>query len=75
MLDVEITLDEYTSLKNRKYLNLNSHKYHKSNCFNNLGLSRITELVKLVEEHLNGFGINVNKDIVAIVTDGAEVMK
>ena len=57
---MSITGDEYTSMKNRKYLNLNCHQsINNQAVLTNLGLKRATgslpatKLKKLVEEHLN----------------------
>lgn len=72
-----LTFDEWTSRKNRRYLNINLHsnKQHR-----NLGLVRIQgsssaeHCVNLVEKHLKIFNINIKDDIVAITTDGPNVM-
>lgn len=72
-----LTFDEWTSRKNRRYLNINLHsdKQHR-----NLGLIRIQgsssaeHCVNLVEEHLKIFNINIKDDIVAITTDDPNVM-
>ena len=64
--------------KNRKYINLNCHQTTgTSNCnFTNLGLSRARgSLATLIQEHLNQFEINIYRDVVALVTDAASVIK
>ena len=72
-----LTLDEYTSARNRPYMNLNLH-YGSDPV--NLGMVRIkgsmrAERVKtLVNERLHEFGLKM-EDIVAATTDGASVMK
>lgn len=71
-----LTLDEWTSLKNRRYLNVNVH-FNK--CYINLGLVRIIgsctaeKSVELVNAKLWDFGISAS-DVVASTTDGASVM-
>lgn len=71
------TLDEWTSLKNRRYLNVNLHSIDGK--FFNLGLIRIkkscpAETVKeLMLEKLREFGLAFS-DIIAATTDGAAVM-
>jgi len=73
-----LTLDEWTSAANKRYMNINLHGNGE---IWNLGLSRINGTfsaeaclddvkIKLVE-----FGLNLNKDIFGIGTDGASVMK
>lgn len=73
-----ITLDEWTSRKNRGYLNVNVH--FKDGDFVNLGLERIpwrcpAEVIKsLTEKKLSAFSLKSN-DIVSSTTDGASTMK
>lgn len=73
-----ITLDEWTSRKNRGYLNVNVH--FKDGDFVNLGLERIpgrcpAEVIKsLTEKKLCAFSLK-SKDIVSSTTDGASTMK
>ena len=72
-----VTLDKYTSARNRRYMNLNLH-YGSDPV--NLGMVRIkgsmpVERVKtLVNERLLEFGLKM-EDIVAATTDGVSVMK
>ena len=74
---VTVTLDEYTSNSNRRYMNVNLH--YKSKVWI-LGLTRIfysmpAERAKdILEEKLKEFGIHLNDDVVAVITDGASVM-
>lgn len=71
-----ITLDEWTSLRNRRYLNVNIHFNQK---YINLGLVKIegsctaNKTIELVNSKLSDFGINLS-DVVASTTDGAAVM-
>ncbi|GFU33513.1 BED-type domain-containing protein [Nephila pilipes] len=77
-LRCSLTLDEFTSLKNRRYLNINVH-FNEGEIFN-LGMLRIRgsfsaeNCVKAVETKLKEFGIITEKHIVACVTDGASMM-
>ena len=72
-----VTLDEYTSTRSRKYMNLNLH--YDSDPLN-LGMVRIKSSVpaeraeNVVNERLQEFGLKM-EDIVAATTDGASVMK
>lgn len=74
-----LSFDEWTSLRNRRYLNIN---LHAQNCqFWNLGLVRVKgsmpadKSIWLLEQKLAVYGLNLRKDIVGIMTDGASVMK
>ncbi|GFY34278.1 BED-type domain-containing protein [Trichonephila clavipes] len=73
-----LTLDEFTSLKNRRYLNINVH-FNEGEIFI-LGMLRISgsfsaeNCVKAVETKLQEFGIITEKHIVACVTVGASMM-
>ena len=72
-----ITFDESTSMRNRRYVNIN---VHFQGGFRSLGLVRIqgslnaAKAIKLVEERLQLFDLNLNKDVVATITDGASLM-
>jgi len=74
-----LTFDEWTSIKNRRYLNLNVHATDK--IFWNLGLCRVNgtmpaeKCVNIVDAKLKIYNISLDYDIVAITTDGASVMK
>ena len=73
-----VTLDEYSSLRNKRYLNVNVHSSNGK--FWNLGMigisgKMISEKVReYLELKLGEFGLNLEKDIVCCVTDGASVM-
>ena len=73
-----LTLDKWTSVQNKRYLNIN---IHGNNSFWNLCLIRVwgrfsSEACSNVIVHkLNEFGVNTEKDIVAITTDGCSMMK
>lgn len=72
-----LTMDEWTSIANRRYLNVNINA-HGGASFN-LGLIRIPkscpaeEVKRLMGEKLLEFGLN-QKDVVAATVDGAAVM-
>ena len=72
-----VTLDEYTSTRSRRYMNLNLH--YDSNPLN-LGMVRIKGSIpaerveNLLKERLHEFGLKI-ENIVAATTDGASVMK
>lgn len=73
-----ITLDEWTSKRNHRYLNINIH--HLAEDFN-LGLVPIAgscdaqRTLELVTERLQNFNLNLETDIIAATNDGAAVMK
>lgn len=72
-----LSFDERTSNSNKRYMNINVHSLDN---FWNLGLLRIKVsmtaevCVSLLQEKLAHFGLSLNSDIVAIVTDGPNVM-
>jgi hypothetical protein len=72
-----LTFDEWTSIKNRRYLNVNVHIEDK---FWSLGLARIVvslpaeKCIELVQKVLMQFMLNYDEEIVSIATDGASVM-
>ena len=72
-----IIFDESISMRNRRYMNIN---VHFQGGFCSLGLVRIqgslnaAKAIKLVEERLQLFDLNLNKDVVATITDGASLM-
>jgi hAT family C-terminal dimerisation region len=71
-----LTFDEWTSLRNRRFMNINVHCEIE---FFNIGLVRIfgsmpaTKCVELLKEKLADFGIRLDQ-IVGMTTDGASVM-
>lgn len=80
-LRFSLTLDEWTSSRTKKYVNVILHcapdPYAKSY---NLGLVRIfgsctaTKLLKVVSEHLASFKVNYEQHIVGTTGDGASLM-
>ena len=73
-----VSLDEYTSVNSRRYLNIIVHKGGGS--FWNLGLVKIDgampaeKAVEAVQNKLSEFGLDLEKHVVACVTNGASVM-
>jgi hypothetical protein len=74
-----VSFDEWTSIRNRRYMNVNVHE--GGDRFWNLGLVRAAgtmpaeQCVKLLTKKLEIYGLSLEADIVSIVTDGASVMK
>ena len=72
-----LTTDEYTSGRNRRYVNVN---YHFKGDFFSLGVPRAhgsmpaEKQIELIEARLSKFDLDFAKDIIAISTDGAAVM-
>lgn len=78
MISRNPAFDEWTSTRNRRYMNVNAHDDQDTW---NLGLKRIVgsmdaeKCVKLLEEILSEYGLSLTEDVVAATTDGASVMK
>lgn len=74
---LSITLDEYTSLKNRRYMNVNVHSVES--CWN-LGLIRIVgsmsaqSCFQLLTSKLDEFNISIQNDVIGVTTDGPSIM-
>lgn len=73
-----LSIDEWTSLRNQRYFNLCLH--HAEGVIHNLGLvfisgqCRATETRQIVEDRLREFGLCFEEDIVAVTSDGPNVM-
>lgn len=73
-----LTFDEWTSVRNRRYMVINVHEEGPQ--FWSLGLVRVfgsmpaEKCVELLEAKLKLFGLDLKTDIVGICTDGASVM-
>ena len=73
-----IEFDEWTSLRNRRYLNI--YLYSQCRKVWNLGLFRIQDsftaekVLQMVTDKLKLFNISLEEDVVATVTDGPSVM-
>jgi len=73
-----LTFDEWTSVANKRYMNINVHS--DAGKFWSLGLVRVSgsmpaeKCVQLVEDKLKQHGLSLSRDIVCVTTDGASVM-
>ena len=76
-----LSLDEYTSQRNRRYLNINAHCKDVVDEVFCLGLCRVQGsmpsdiLESKVQNHLKKFNLDLYKDIICATTDGANLMK
>ena len=72
-----ITFYESTSMRNCQYMNM---YVHFQGGFRSLGMIHIqgslnaAKAIKLVEKQLQLFGLDLNKEVVATVTDGASLI-
>jgi hypothetical protein len=72
-----LTFDEWTSTSNKRYMNINIHVAKK---FWSLGLIRINvsmtaeNCIRILKERLEQFDVSLETDVVAIVTDGPNIM-
>lgn len=72
-----LSFDEWTSTSNKRYMSVNIHSFKK---FWSLGLVPIhgsmtaENCLRILKERLSEFDISLDTDIVAIVTDGPNVM-
>lgn len=79
-IKVSVTLDEWTSTRNRRYMNVNVHSPMMNNNFVNLGLVRIIgsmparTCLQLLERRLLAFKLSLKDDVICTTTDGASVM-
>lgn len=77
-----VTLDEWTSNRNQRYLNINifSPHFRGDAPYKNLGLIRISckgtaeHCLNILKKKLNCFDISLDKDIICLTSDGASVM-
>lgn len=73
-----ITVDEWTDIKMKRYINVTLHLFNKSSY--KLGLIKIlntcdaSKTKELVAEKLSEFGLDFDRDIIASTHDGAAVM-
>lgn len=74
---LSLSLDEWSSVGNRRYLNINVHANGR---VINLGLHRINgsaktnKVLSLLIEVLDEYGLELKRDIISITTDAATVM-
>ena len=72
-----LSLDEWTSLRNERYLNINIHTEEK---VWNLGLTKITgtfsaeSCVAALGKEVGALGLDLDSDVVCITTDGCPLM-
>lgn len=77
-MKLSVVFDEWTSFRKRRYMNVFVIATEKSF---NLGLIRISgradanNLLNLLKERLLEYDLNLEKDVSAIITDGASVMR
>lgn len=76
------SLDEWTSLRNIRYMNVNIHCQElKDKNFRNLGLARITgsanadNCYQILENRLAEYDLSLEDDVCGLASDGASVMK
>ncbi|CAK1592201.1 unnamed protein product [Parnassius mnemosyne] len=78
-----VSLDEWTSASNRRYVNINIHCPNfndNDKSFRNLGLARITgrgtseRCNHILRVKLGSYDLFLEDDVVGVVTDGASVM-
>ena len=73
-----LTFDEWTSVANKRYMNINVHS--DDGKFWSLGLVRVSgsmpaeKCIQLVEDKLKQHGLSLSRDVVCVTTDGASVM-
>ena len=73
-----LTFDEWMSIKNPRYLNVNAHIEDE---FWSLGLARVVgslpaeKSIELVQKVYKQFMLNYDEDVVCITTDGVSVMQ
>ena len=73
-----LSLDEYTSIKNQRYVCMN---LHDGSTTTSLGMVRVKgslpaeKAVELIIARAEEFGLNLKRHIVGIITDGAAMMK
>lgn len=75
-----ITLDEYTTIRRRRYFGINLHdggdvKTFKTGIIRIYGSCNAESMFLIIEKHLFEFGIVVQKDIVGSTQDGAAINK
>ena len=69
-----ITFDKSTFMINRWYMNINVYFQGSFHSLGMIGSLNAAQAIKLVEERLQLFGLDLNKDVVATVKDGASLM-
>ena len=75
-----LTHYEYTSLRHRRYISVNLHesegkKIYKTSVIRIFGSCPAESLMQNVKDHLNSFGVCMERDIVGSTQDGAAINK
>ena len=75
-----LTYDEYTSLRNRRYIGVNLHeregkKTYKIGFIRFFGSCPAESLMQNIKVHLNSLGVCMERDIVGSTQDGAAINK
>ena len=74
-----LTFDEWSGINCRRYMTINIHG--TTSIWYNLGMIRVwgsqsaETLLHIVELRLAEFGVSIDPDVIAMVTDGASIMK
>lgn len=74
------TLDEWTSTRNRRYMNVNIHCPALTDPFRNLGLVRIVgsmpadKCITLLKQRLSEFDLSLENETVCLTTDACSLM-
>lgn len=73
-----LTLDEWTSLRTKRYININVHSEVEYYCLGLVKIEGSSDSVatqRYVEQKLLEFGLSFDQDIVCSTSDGAAVME
>lgn len=77
-----ITLDEWTSSQNVRYMSVNIHSPKlKRKSFRNLGLAKLTgkgtadNCLNILKDKIAEYNLSLEEDIICLATDGASVMR
>lgn len=79
-LKFSITLDEYTTIRGRRFLGINVHDSDekitmKTGLVRILGSCPADEMLTKIKDHLSSFGISLDNDVVGSTQDGAAINK
>ncbi|KAL3843278.1 hypothetical protein ACJMK2_021220 [Sinanodonta woodiana] len=75
-----LSVDEYTSSRNRRYFGINLHdninrKTLQTGLVRILGFCSVFDMIEIVKNHVKDFGLSFDHDIVGLTLDGASVNK
>ena len=70
-------MDDWTSLANRRYMNVNIHTagVHNLGLFRVMGSYQAEKCLEMLREKLQDFGIHLEKHIVGITIDGTNLRR